>query len=84
MNKFFLLIYRLNKYGLCLEPKIKYLLLNDIGKQFIDNTVELVKAGHRFVYVLDNIGWEEKTHDTRQEGQETYTFVFCSFIYTVI
>ena len=64
-------ISRLNKYGLCLEPNMKYPLLDDIGKQFIDHAAELVKAGHRFAYVLDNIDWEEKTHDMimRQEVQ---------------
>ena len=48
---------------------MKYALLDDIGKQFIDHAAELVKAEHRFVYVLDNIDWEEKTHDMRQELQ---------------
>ena len=46
-----------------------YPILDDIGKQFIDHAVDLAKAGHRFVYVLDNIDWEEKAHDMRQEVQ---------------
>ncbi|XP_028413251.1 uncharacterized protein LOC114536099 [Dendronephthya gigantea] len=60
---------RLNKYGLCLEPKMKYTILEDIGKQFIDHAADLVKSGHTFVYVLDNIDWEEKVHDMRQDVQ---------------
>ena len=48
---------------------MKYSILDDIGKHFIDRAAELVKAGHKFVYVLDNIDWEEKTHDMRQESQ---------------
>lgn len=56
----FQLISCLNKYGVCLEP-----ILDDIGKRFIDHAAELVKSGHKFVHVLDNIDWEEKTHDMR-------------------
>ncbi|XP_028418118.1 uncharacterized protein LOC114543248 [Dendronephthya gigantea] len=63
------LISRLNKYGLCLEPMKKYPILEDIGKSFIDHAAELVKSGHKFVYVLDNIDWEEKAHDMRQNVQ---------------
>ena len=48
---------------------MKYPILDDIGKQFIDHAAELVKSGHKFVYVLDNIDWEEKAHDMRQEVQ---------------
>ena len=48
---------------------MKYPFLDDIGKQFIDHAAELVKAGYRLVYVLDNIDWDEKTHDMRQEVQ---------------
>ena len=40
-----------------------------LEKHFIDWAAELVKAGHKFVYVLDNIDWEEKTHEMRQESQ---------------
>lgn len=66
---FFQSLARLNKYGLCLEPSMKYPILEDIGKQFIDRAAELVKSGHKFVYVLDNIDWEEKAHDMRQDVQ---------------
>ncbi len=61
------LITRLHKYGMCLEPKMRYPILEDIGKHFIDRAAVLVKSGHKFVYVLDNIDWEEKAHDMRQE-----------------
>ena len=36
-------------------------ILDDIGNHF-DSAIELVKSGHKFVYVLD-IDWEEKAHD---------------------
>jgi hypothetical protein len=29
----------------------------------------LAKAGYKFVYVLDNIDWDEKAHDMRREVQ---------------
>ena len=54
---------------MCLEPKMKYPILEDIGKHFIDRAATLVKSGHKFVYVLDNIDWEEKAHDMRQDVQ---------------
>ena len=31
--------------------------------------MELVKSGHKFVFVLDNIDWEEKVHDARSDSQ---------------
>ena len=31
--------------------------------------LQLVKSVYRFVYVLDNIDWEEKAHDRRQDVQ---------------
>ena len=48
---------------------MKYPILEDIGKHFNDCAAEVVKSGHSFVYVLDNIDWEEKTHDMRQNVQ---------------
>ncbi len=48
---------------------MKYAVLDEIGKTFLDRAAELVKAGYKFVYVLDNIDWEEKAHDMRQEVQ---------------
>ena len=59
----------MHKYGICLEPKMKYAVLDEIGKTFLDRAAELVKAGYKFVYVLDNIDWEEKAHEMRQEVQ---------------
>ena len=63
------MISELNKYGICLEPTKKYKILDDIGQHFLDQIAELVKSGHTFVYVLDNIDWEEKVHDTRTDAQ---------------
>lgn len=54
---------------MCLEPSSKYNILEGIGKHFIDRAAELVKSGHTFVYVLDNIDWDEKAHDMRQGVQ---------------
>ena len=63
------MVVHLHKYGMCLEPKMKYPIQEDIGKYFIDCAAELVKSRHSFVYVLDNINWEEKAHDMRQDVQ---------------
>ena len=63
------MIDRLNKYGICIDPTKKYAILDDIGETFIDKAVEMVKSGHKFVYVLDNIDWEEKAHDMRTDAQ---------------
>ena len=46
-----------------------YGILDDIGKQFLGRAAQLVKSGHKFVYVLDNIDWEEKVYDMRMELQ---------------
>jgi hypothetical protein len=48
---------------------MKYTLFDEIGEHFLDKAIELVKAGHRFVYVIDNIDWEVKVHDMRQNNQ---------------
>jgi hypothetical protein len=53
----------------CLDPSRKYSILDDVGKQFIDHAAQLIKSGHKFVYVLDNIDWEEKAHDVRKDAQ---------------
>ena len=63
------MIDRLNKYGVCLHSRKKYKVLDDIGESFLTRAVELVKSGHNFVFVLDNIDWEEKVHDMRMEIQ---------------
>ena len=59
----------MNKYGVCLHSRKKYKVLDDIGESFLTRAVELVKSGHNFVFVLDNIDWEEKVHDMRKENQ---------------
>lgn len=46
---------------------MKYNILNEIGNHFLDRAAELVKSGYKFVYVLDNIDWEEKAHYMRQD-----------------
>ena len=56
---------RLNKYGFCLDPFTKYAMMDNIGHHFLQRAIELVKSGHKFVFVLDNIDWEEKAHDVR-------------------
>ena len=48
---------------------MKYAILDDIGDHFIDRAVQLVKSGYTFVYVMDNIDWEEKAHDMRKDVQ---------------
>ncbi len=63
------MLERLNKYGFCLSPSKKYVVLEDIGKHFLDHAVELVRAGRKFVFVVDNIDWEEKVHDMREHHQ---------------
>ena len=45
---------------------MKYTVLDDICSHFVDHAVELVKASYKFVYVLDNIDWEEKAYDMRR------------------
>ena len=60
---------QLNKYGFCLSSQMKYPLLDEIGEHFMDQAVELVKKGHKFIYVLDNIDWTVKVHDVRSDKQ---------------
>ena len=48
---------------------MKYNILDDIGNHFVDRAVELLKSGYKLVYILDNIDWEEKAHDMRQDVQ---------------
>ena len=63
------MVNQLNRYGICLERTKKYTILDDIGNHFLDRAAKLVKSGFRFVYVLDNIDWEEKAHDMRKDVQ---------------
>ena len=62
---------RLNKYGFCLTSQMKYPILDDIGNHVMDHAVELVKKGHKFVYVMDNIDWtiNFKVHEMRSDNQ---------------
>ena len=60
---------RLNKYGFCLDPITKYTMMDNIGQHFLERAIELVKTGYKFVFVLDNIDWEEKVHDVRSDNQ---------------
>lgn len=48
---------------------MKYTLLDEIGEHFLDQAIELVKTGHKFTYVIDNIDWEVRVHDMRQDNQ---------------
>ena len=41
------------------------MVLDEIGKHFLEHAVELVKSGKKFVYVVDNVDWEERAHDMR-------------------
>ena len=59
----------MSEYGICTGPSLKSSLLHEIGEHFLDHAVELVKAGSKFVFVLDNIDWEEKAHDMRMDNQ---------------
>ena len=70
----------MNKYGFCLEPNAKYPLLDEIGGHFMDHAVQLVKSGMQFVYVLDNIDWEEKAHDVRTDSQNKSVHAVASSI----
>lgn len=47
----------------------KYVVLDDIGKHFLDHAIELVKSGRKFVFVVDNVDWMEKVHDMREVHQ---------------
>ena len=49
------------------------LLLNESGEHFTDHAVELVKKGHKFLFVFDNIDWTVKVHDMRAENRNKST-----------
>ena len=67
---------RLNSYGFCLSSKRKYSLLDEIGEHFTDHAVELVKKGHKFVFVLGNIDWTVQVHDMRADNQNRSVHAF--------
>ena len=48
---------------------MKYTIQEEIGLHFLDQAVELVKQGKKFVLVLDNIDWDVKVHDIRSNKQ---------------
>ena len=60
---------RLQKYGLCLVPNREYPLLDEIGEHHLDQAVDLIKNGNTFVIVMDNIDWEVRVHDARENTQ---------------
>ena len=35
----------------------------------MEHAIELVKSGYKFLFVLDNIDWDEKVHDMRKDKQ---------------
>ena len=42
---------------------MKYTILDDVGKHFMNHAVELIKKGCKFVFVMDNIDWTIKVHE---------------------
>ena len=79
------LFSHLNKYGVCLSASKKYAVLDDIGGHFLDHAIELVKAGRKFVYVVDNVDWEERVHDMREAHQnKSVQAVASSIVFTMI
>ena len=59
---------------------MKYTIQEDIGRHFLDNAVQLVKEGKKFVLVLDNIDWDVKVHDMRSGQQNKSVHAFVSSI----
>ena len=47
----------------------KYAVLDEIGNHFLEHALEVVKTGMTFVYVVDNIDWEEKVHGMQEHHQ---------------
>ena len=60
---------RFQRYGVCLDPAKKYTVLDNIGSHFLDHAIELTKKRNKFTIVLDNIDWEVRAHDMREEHQ---------------
>ena len=60
---------RFQRYGFSLDPSKKYGLLDEIGRHFLDRAIELTRQGKRFSIVLDNIDWEVRAHDMREDHQ---------------
>lgn len=60
---------RFQRYSICLDPTKKYTVMDSIGNHFLDHAIKLTKKGKKFTIVLDNIDWEIKAHDMREEHQ---------------
>ena len=71
---------RFQKFGLCLDPSKKYDILDEIGSHFLDQAVELTRQGGEFCVVLDNLDWDIKVHDMRQENQNVSKHAVASTI----
>lgn len=52
-----------------MDKSKKYPLLDEIGGHFLDQAVEQVRRGRKFVFVLDNIDWVVKVNDMRSDIQ---------------
>ena len=63
------MLTRLSCYGICLDATRKYAILDEIGQHYLDTAVELVKSGCKYTYVIDNIDWDVKVHDMREDNQ---------------
>ena len=61
------------------------LYLMTLVGHFLDHAIELVKAGRKFVYVVDNVDWEERVHDMREAHQnKSVQAVASSIVFTMI
>ena len=70
----------MHNYGLCLGKSMKYTIQEEIGNNFLDQAVQLVKQRHRFLFVLDNIHWEVKVHDMRSDNQNRSVYAVATSI----
>ena len=62
---------RFSIYGVLLVPTMKNNIQDDIGNHFLDHAVQRLKAGKKFVLILDNIDWDVKVHNKRSNKQNT-------------
>lgn len=75
---YFQAIKRFQRYGVCLDPTKKYTVLESLENHFLDHATELTKKGKKFTTVLDNIDWEIRAHDMREEHQNVSEHVVAS------
>ena len=75
-----MLLERFHSYGATLGSTMKYTIQEDIGHHFLDNAVQLVKEGKKFVLVLDNIDWDLKVHDMCSKHQNKSVHAVASSI----